>query len=100
MSMAEANAYTVLLAPHKTEKTMMPAGQCSQYAFKVAKTATKPMIKDAFERIFEVTVQSVQIVNVKPKKKRFGRRLGTHSGWKKAYVVLAPGQEIELGGKG
>jgi large subunit ribosomal protein L23 len=60
--------------------------------------ATKPEIKAAIEMMFEVKVQAVQVVNAEGKQKRFGQRLGRRSDIKKAYVRLAEGQTIELGG--
>jgi len=62
----------------------------------VATTATKPEIKAAVEQLFKVQVESVQVVNVKGKLKRSGRFAGKRKDWKKAYVCLKPGQEINL----
>ena len=58
--------------------------------------ATKPEIKAAVELLFKVEVKSVQIANVKGKQKRFGRIIGRRKGWKKAFVALKPGQEINF----
>ena len=66
--------------------------------FKVAKDATKPEIKQAVEALFTVKVRSVQVSNMKSKSARFGKTMGRHKAWKKAYVILALDQEIDLGG--
>jgi large subunit ribosomal protein L23 len=65
--------------------------------FRVADAATKPEIKAAVELLFKVKVESVQVLSVKGKEKRFGRMQGRRRSWKKAYVCLAPGQEINFG---
>jgi large subunit ribosomal protein L23 len=62
----------------------------------VADDATKPEIKAAVELMFKVNVKSVQLARVKGKQKRFGRYVGRRNNWKKAYVCLAPGQEINF----
>jgi len=94
--MNEANLLNVLLEPHVSEKTSMSSNGYRQYAFKVLKQSTKPVIKQAIEKLFNVKVRTVNIVNVKSKATRFGRTLGRHQGWKKAYVTLEQGQELEL----
>ncbi|HVN34957.1 MAG TPA: 50S ribosomal protein L23 [Casimicrobiaceae bacterium] len=88
---------TVLLAPVVSEKGTHIADKYEQAIFKVAPDATKPEIKAAVEAMFKVQVESVQIVNVTGKTKRFGRFVGQRRSWKKAYVCLAPGQEINFG---
>lgn len=87
---------TVLLAPVVSEKSVSAADSGNQFAFKVAKDATKPEIKAAVEMLFEVNVEKVQVLNVKGKVKRFGQRMGKRPGWKKAYVRLAAGQDINF----
>lgn len=87
----------VIYAPHVSEKTAL-AAEDGQYVFKVATTATKPEIKNAVESLFDVGVDDVRVVNVKGKSKRFGVRMGKRSDWKKAYVRLGAGQEIDFGG--
>ena len=62
----------------------------------MVKDATKAEVKAAVELLFKVQVEGVQVLNVKGKTKRFGRFTGTRKGWKKAYVSLVPGQEIDL----
>ncbi|WP_211236870.1 50S ribosomal protein L23 [Chitinimonas koreensis] len=86
----------VLLAPVISEKSTFVADKYEQVVFRVVSDATKPEIKAAVELLFKVQVESVQITNVKPKQKRIGRSTGWRKGWKKAYVALKPGQEIDL----
>ena len=86
----------VLLAPQISEKSTYVADKHEQVIFKVARDATKPEIKAAVEMLFKVEVQSVQVLNVKGKTKRFGRFIGRRDHWKKAYVCLKPGQEIDF----
>ncbi len=86
----------VLLAPQVSEKATYVADRNEQVIFRVAPDATKPEVKAAVELLFKVSVESVQIANVKGKKKRFGRYMGSRKDWKKAYVCLKPGQEINF----
>ncbi|AXE30288.1 50S ribosomal protein L23 [Chromobacterium phragmitis] len=86
----------VILAPIVSEKSTMIAEKNQQVAFRVAKDATKPEIKAAVEMLFNVKVDGVSTVNVKGKVKRFGRSTGRRSDWKKAYVSLVEGQELDL----
>lgn len=86
----------VLIAPQISEKATYVADKNEQVIFRVASDATKPEIKAAVELMFKVNVASVQIANVKGKQKRFGRFYGRRSNWKKAYVSLQPGQEINF----
>jgi len=86
----------VLLAPQISEKATFIADKNEQVVFKVASDATKPEVKAAVELLFKVQVESVQIANVKGKVKRFGRILGRRKDWKKAFVCLKPGQEINF----
>lgn len=88
----------VLLAPHVSEKSATVGERNNQYVFRVASDATKPEIKSAVEQLFSVSVASVQVTNMKGKSKRFGAFQGRRSDWKKAYVTLAAGQEINFGG--
>jgi large subunit ribosomal protein L23 len=87
---------TVILAPVVSEKGTFIADKHEQVIFRVMPNATKPEVKAAVEAMFKVQVDSVQIVNVGGKKKRFGRFTGARRGWKKAYVCLKPGQEINF----
>ena len=86
----------VLLAPQISEKATYVAEKRNQVIFRVASDATKPEIKAAVELLFKVGVESVQIANVKGKQKKFGRFMGARKNWKKAYVCLKPGQEINF----
>mgnify|MGYP003621843706 CR=1 FL=1 len=86
----------VLLAPQVSEKATFVADKNEQVVFRVVSDATKPEVKAAVELLFKVSVDSVQISNVKGKQKRFGRFTGSRKGWKKAYVCLKPGQEINF----
>jgi large subunit ribosomal protein L23 len=89
----------VLLAPHISEKSSTVADQNNQIVFKVATDASKPEIKQAVELLFDVKVDRVQVSNVKGKTKRFGAKMGRRNDWKKAYITLQEGQEIDfLGG--
>ncbi len=87
----------VVLAPIVSEKSTLVADKNDQVVFRVADAATKPEIKAAVELLFKVKVESVQVLSVKGKEKRFGRMQGRRRSWKKAYVCLAPGQEINFG---
>lgn len=86
----------VVLAPVVSEKSTMLADKNRQYAFRVSDRATKPEIKAAIELLFKTKVQSVTVTNVKGKEKRMGKFTGRRRNWKKAYVCLAPGQEINF----
>lgn len=86
----------VLLAPQISEKATFVAEKNEQVIFHVVSDATKPEIKAAVELLFKVNVEKVQTSVVKGKKKRFGRFMGARKDWKKAYVCLAPGQEINF----
>ncbi len=89
---------SVLVAPHVSEKAARASEAGNHFVFRVRTDATKPEIKAAVELMFEVKVQAVQVVNAEGKQKRFGQRIGRRSDFKKAYVRLADGQTIELGG--
>ncbi|MEX0638154.1 MAG: 50S ribosomal protein L23 [Burkholderiales bacterium] len=86
----------VVLAPVVSEKSTLVAEKNRQYVFRVADSATKPEVKAAVELLFKTQVQSVTVSNVKGKAKRFGRFMGRRRNWKKAYVRLAAGQEINF----
>jgi large subunit ribosomal protein L23 len=87
----------VLLAPVISEKATRIGEKHNQIIFKVVADATKPEVKAAVEAMWKVEVDSVQIANVGGKTKRFGRFTGRRRGWKKAYVCLKAGQEINFG---
>jgi large subunit ribosomal protein L23 len=86
----------VVLAPVVSEKSTFVADRNRQYVFRVADAATKPEIKAAVELMFKTKVDSVTVSNVKGKVRRFGRSIGRKRSWKKAYVRLAEGQEINF----
>ena len=86
----------VILAPVISEKSTFVADKNRQVVFRVDSRATKPDIKAAVEFMFKVQVQSVTVSNVRGKEKRFGQFLGRRNHWKKAYVCLMPGQEINF----
>ncbi|MET0067614.1 MAG: 50S ribosomal protein L23 [Candidatus Thiodiazotropha sp.] len=86
----------VLLSPLVSEKSSIVADNNAQYTFRVSTDATKREIAKAVEKLFEVEVERVQVVNVKGKQKNFGRIRGKRSDWKKAYVRLKPGSDIDF----
>jgi len=91
----------VILAPVISEKSTYVADKHNQIVFRVAQDATKPEIKAAVEFMFstkdkKLEVLSVKVVNVRGKEKRFGQGIGRRNHWKKAYVSLKPGQEINF----
>ena len=86
----------VVLAPVVSEKSTFVADKNRQYVFRVSDHATKPEIKAAVELMFKTKVDSVTVLNVGGKERRFGRTLGRRRNWKKAYVRLAAGQEINF----
>ena len=97
--MSVSNNYklaSVLEAPIISEKSTVAAEANKQFVFKVLKNATKKQVKNAVELMFKVEVDSVRVLNVKGKQKRFGKTLGQRSDWKKAYVKLKPGHDIEF----
>lgn len=86
----------ILLAPHVSEKANRIAERYNQVVFKVVRDATKPEIRGAVEMLFKVKVKGVTVINVKGKRKRFGAIQGRRSDWKKAYVSLEAGHEIDF----
>ena len=93
---AEEQLMTIVLAPVVSEKSTMIGDKDNQVVFRVSDAATKPEIKAAVELLFKVKVTAVKVANVKGKKKRFGRTMGRRRNWRKAYICLAPGQEINF----
>ena len=87
--------YTVLLEPHISEKVSVQGDVANQYAFKVAPDAKKAEIKEAVEKLFDVSVEKVTTMNVKGKVKRTMRGTTRKKNWKKAYVTVAAGQELD-----
>lgn len=90
--------HQIILAPVISEKATRVAEKRNQAVFKVLRNAQKPEIKEAVEKLFKVKVTGVATLNVKGKTKRFGQSVGKRSDWKKAYVTLAEGQEIDFVG--
>jgi len=88
----------IIVSPHMSEKAVLAAEERSEYVFRVARCATKPEVKEAVESLFKTKVMSVRIVNVKTKPKRFGNVQGHSKAWKKAYVTLKAGQQIDFAG--
>lgn len=88
--------HQIILGPVVSEKSTRVAEKRNQAVFKVLRDAEKPEIKEAVEKLFNVKVEGVQTLNVKGKTKRFGRSEGRRSDWKKAYVTLAQGQELDF----
>ena len=89
---------TVLLAPSVSEKSTRLADANRQFVFKVLPNASKPEVRKAVEMMFDVKVTGVQIANVRGKTKRFGQMEGKRADWKKAYVTLAEGHDIDFMG--
>ncbi len=96
--MNDQRLYQVLLAPHVSEKTATAAEMEGRHTFRVTRDATKIEVRKAVEKLFNVTVRSVQIANVSGKTKRFGSKEGKRSDWKKAVVRLDEGQDIDFMG--
>lgn len=88
------NVYQVLKRPILTEKTDWQR-EDRQYVFEVARRANKHQIKEAIETLFDVQVEAVNTMMMKPKRRRLGRKMiVTRPGWKKAVVTLVPGERI------
>ena len=87
----------IIVSPRISEKATMRADIENQHVFSVLKDATKPEIKKAVELMFDVKVQSVRIMNVQGKLTRIGRTFGKRKDWKKAYVRLEEGFDINYG---
>ncbi|MCA3270195.1 MAG: 50S ribosomal protein L23 [Alphaproteobacteria bacterium] len=91
----DVSKFDVILAPVITEKATL-GSQYNQYTFKVRIDATKPAIKQAVEKIFNVKVEGVRTSILPGKKKRFKQTLGQRSDVKKAIVTLAAGQSLDI----
>jgi large subunit ribosomal protein L23 len=94
--MSSDRLHRIIVAPLISEKTTRVAEKHNQAVFRVLSDARKPEIKAAVEKLFNVKVEAVRTLNVYGKHKRFGRFEGKRSNWKKAYVTLAEGQQIEM----
>src|SRR4051794_1250035 len=86
----------VLLRPHSSEKAAIIAEKNRQFVFKAVADATKPEIKQAVELLFGVEVETVRVCNVKGKTRRFRQSIGRRKDWKKAYVSLKEGHDIDF----
>ena len=94
--MRQIELMNVLESPVISEKSSLSAEKQNRVVFRVKRTATKHQVKRAIELLFKVEVDSVHVLNVKGKTKRFGRTMGTRSDWKKAYIKLKPGFDIDF----
>lgn len=98
MSVNQYKLAGIISAPVISEKSTIAAENNKTFVFKIIDAATKPSIKNAVELMFGVKVDNVRIVNVKGKIKKSGRTIGKRSDWKKAYVKLKAGFDIEFVG--
>ncbi len=96
--MNQVRLMNILLAPVVSEKSSRLADANRQFVFKVMKDASKPEVKKAVELMFNVKVDNVQISNMRGKVKAHGRSIGRRSDWKKAYVTLSEGHDIDFMG--
>lgn len=94
----EERLLKVVLGPHVSEKSTLTTETNNTIVLKVVKDANKAEIKAAVEKLFEIKVDAVRTVNVKGKVKRHGQSFGKRKDWKKAYVVLKEGQDIDFVG--
>lgn len=94
--MRQIDLMGIIEAPIVSEKSTRAGEKNNQVVFRVKRTATKQQVKRAVELLFKVEVDSVNVLNVGGKTKRFGRFVGNRSDWKKAYVKLKPGSDIEF----
>ncbi len=92
----EERLYKVILAPVVSEKTAIATEDSNQVVFKVVKDANKAEIQAAVEKMFDVKVENVNVINMKGKTKRTRYGIGKRNDWKKAYVRLEQGQEIDF----
>jgi len=97
--MNEEKLFSVIVAPHVSEKGTRTAEKYRQVVFEVRPDATKPQIKAAVEKMFNVQVDTVTVTNVRGKRKQTGRIAGRRQDWKKAYVTLKAGQDIDFLGQ-
>ena len=88
--------FKVILGPHISEKASVLGDQNNQYVFKVAMDATKKEVREAVQDLFQVNVTEVSMLNVRGKTKRTARGFSRKKNWKKAYVSIQQGQDIDL----
>ncbi len=94
--MNQERVFQVLVGPHASEKAAIVADESNQYVFRVAANATKAEIKKSVEQLFKVKVSDVNTLRVKGKVKRNRFGFNTKPTWKKAYVRLEQGQDIDF----
>ena len=94
--MSDSGLFKIILGPHVSEKSTMMAENTRQVVLKVSIDASKPQIRRAVEKLFSVEVESVQVLRQKGKQKNFGRIPGRRKDWKKAYVKLKEGQDLDF----
>lgn len=94
--MNQERIYKIVLGPVVSEKSALVGESAGQVVFKVTPDAKKPEIKAAIEQLFDVKVKGVRVLNVKGKTKRTRHGIGIRSDWKKAYVRLEQGQDIDF----
>lgn len=94
--MKQSDLMSLIEAPIVSEKSTLSAERERRLVFRIKRNATKLQVKCAIEIIFNVEVDSVHVLNVKGKIKRFGRFTGARVDWKKAYVKLKPGFDINF----
>ena len=94
--MNRERVFQVLMGPHVSEKAAIVADDNNQYVFKVAVDATKSEIRKSVEQLFKVNVEDVQTLKVKGKVKRNRYGYSAKPTWKKAYVRVAQGQDIDF----
>jgi len=87
----------IIVSPVISEKSTVAAEESNQFVFRVLKNASKPEISRAVELMFNVEVDQVRVLNGKGKTKRQGATTGRRSDWKKAYIKLKPGHDIDFG---
>ena len=92
--MSAVNYHNVLMRPHVSEKSTYLADTLNQYVFRIASQANKKQVKYAVEKLFQVEVEAVRVVNVKKEIKKNARGVGVKKAFKKAYVSVKKGQEI------
>jgi large subunit ribosomal protein L23 len=92
--------HQILLRPVISEKSTNAAEANRQVVFEVLENATKAEVREAVEKLFDVSVTAIQVLNVRGKIKRFGKTPGKRNNWKKAYVRLAVGDDIDFLGSG
>lgn len=98
--MNQEQLMNIILGPHVSEKSTLVADSNRQIIFKVLPGAAKSDIKQAIEMIFKVKIDAVRVINVKGKTKRFKNTIGKRKNWKKAYVKLKEGYDIDFTGGG